>query len=361
MAQFGDTATDYERWVTTWREAVRASPLAIGLVDLSTTSFLELSPGAAGLLGTTPQGGAGLDYLSVADRPEDAAETFRLVRDGMVEGLRGRRRFRRADGSTVEVESSGLAIRSATGPDLGLWVALEVRSEAEDTAGDFLTASPRRRTGAEFDETRLTLDDHWRVAAISTTGEVVLGRPLAELLGCSIIELTHPDDLGALLFAFARASTDAGAEVRVRLHHADGSWRTVQALPTVQERDGRSHFALTVGADGPTDSDGGASQLAGDLRRIADQIEAAGVLTPLVQTADALGVPAVDLSPRQWEVVSRLVRGERVATIAAEMYLSPSTVRNHLSAIFHKVGVHSQQELLALWRGQGVRRPSTEA
>ncbi len=81
-------------------------------------------------------------------------------------------------------------------------------------------------------------------------------------------------------------------------------------------------------------------------------IEAAGVLTSLDQTADALGIsPTAGLSPRQWEVISRLVRGERVATIAAEMYLSQSTVRNHLSAIFHKMGVHSQNELLALWRG----------
>jgi len=71
----------------------------------------------------------------------------------------------------------------------------------------------------------------------------------------------------------------------------------------------------------------------------------------LMQTAAALGVPATaELSPRQWEIASRLVQGDRVATIATEMYLSQSTVRNHLSAIFQKFGVHSQPELLALWR-----------
>ena len=85
------------------------------------------------------------------------------------------------------------------------------------------------------------------------------------------------------------------------------------------------------------------------------------MLAPLAQTADALGISATtELSQRQWEVISRLVRGERVATIAAEMYLSQSTVRNHLSAIFHKVGVHSQNELLALWRGDRGGDPSHE-
>jgi DNA-binding NarL/FixJ family response regulator len=75
------------------------------------------------------------------------------------------------------------------------------------------------------------------------------------------------------------------------------------------------------------------------------------VLRVLGPTADAFRVPALsELSRRQWDVVSRLARGERVSTIATELYLSQSTVRNHLSAIFRKVGVHSQRELLALLR-----------
>ncbi|MGN6472198.1 MAG: LuxR C-terminal-related transcriptional regulator, partial [Mycobacteriales bacterium] len=35
---------------------------------------------------------------------------------------------------------------------------------------------------------------------------------------------------------------------------------------------------------------------------------------------------------------------------ARELYLSPTTVRNHLSAIFQRFGVHSQRELLDLLR-----------
>jgi DNA-binding NarL/FixJ family response regulator len=38
--------------------------------------------------------------------------------------------------------------------------------------------------------------------------------------------------------------------------------------------------------------------------------------------------------------------GERVPSIAAELYVTQSTVRNHLSSVFSKLGVHSQAELL---------------
>jgi DNA-binding NarL/FixJ family response regulator len=62
------------------------------------------------------------------------------------------------------------------------------------------------------------------------------------------------------------------------------------------------------------------------------------------------------LSLRQWEVLSRLLQGDRVSTIAKELFLSPSTVRDHLSAIFERFDVHSQAELLLLLRG--VEEPS---
>jgi DNA-binding NarL/FixJ family response regulator len=68
-----------------------------------------------------------------------------------------------------------------------------------------------------------------------------------------------------------------------------------------------------------------------------------------------------DLSRRQLEILRRLVRGERVPTIARELSVSQSTVRNHLSAIYRSLGVHSQSELLARLMADGVtsagRRP----
>jgi DNA-binding NarL/FixJ family response regulator len=46
-------------------------------------------------------------------------------------------------------------------------------------------------------------------------------------------------------------------------------------------------------------------------------------------------------------VLRRVTAGQRVPTIARELYVSQSTVRNHLAAIFQRFGVHSQADLLA--------------
>jgi DNA-binding CsgD family transcriptional regulator len=59
------------------------------------------------------------------------------------------------------------------------------------------------------------------------------------------------------------------------------------------------------------------------------------------------------LSPREGDIVLRLLAGDRVPRIAESLYLAPSTVRNHLSSVFAKFGVNSQQQLIVLLRAQG--------
>jgi DNA-binding CsgD family transcriptional regulator len=85
------------------------------------------------------------------------------------------------------------------------------------------------------------------------------------------------------------------------------------------------------------------------LWRIAREFE--GVDLPGANLPEPFSQPGVtELSPRQWEVLTRLLRGDRVPRIAEELFLSQSTVRNHLADIFRKMGVHSQEELLDLFR-----------
>ncbi|HEV3266816.1 MAG TPA: MEDS domain-containing protein [Acidimicrobiales bacterium] len=88
------------------------------------------------------------------------------------------------------------------------------------------------------------------------------------------------------------------------------------------------------------------------LWRIAREFEGADMFSAVNNVPDPYSLPGVDeLSPRQWEVLTRLLHGERVPRIAEDLFLSQSTIRNHLADIFKKLGVHSQEELLDLFRG----------
>ncbi len=64
-----------------------------------------------------------------------------------------------------------------------------------------------------------------------------------------------------------------------------------------------------------------------------------------------------NLSSRQIEILRRLLGGQRVRDVAQELFLSQSTIRNHLSAIYQRFGVHSQTELLNLLRKRSANRP----
>lgn len=61
---------------------------------------------------------------------------------------------------------------------------------------------------------------------------------------------------------------------------------------------------------------------------------------------------SIDLTPRQWAVLRLLLQGKRVPTIAAELDVSRSTVRNHLASVFRKCGVKSQPELIEFFRNR---------
>jgi DNA-binding CsgD family transcriptional regulator len=94
------------------------------------------------------------------------------------------------------------------------------------------------------------------------------------------------------------------------------------------------------------------------LLRISREVEAAGIRTISV-VGNSPELPGLDrLSPREREIVRRLLVGERVPTIARQLGLSASTVRNHLSRIYRKVGVHSQVQLIEALQDTNNRSPS---
>ncbi|HEX9356814.1 MAG TPA: LuxR C-terminal-related transcriptional regulator, partial [Streptosporangiaceae bacterium] len=100
------------------------------------------------------------------------------------------------------------------------------------------------------------------------------------------------------------------------------------------------------------------TQLEAHMLRIAEELRTAGLIPRLDQLPALSETPELGkLTSREWAVLTRLVDGQRVSAIAADLHVSQSTVRNHLSSIYAKLGVHSQVDLIRLIR-RGTKRPA---
>ena len=83
------------------------------------------------------------------------------------------------------------------------------------------------------------------------------------------------------------------------------------------------------------------------MRKISDELTRVG-LGQVGTTPEPMPThPDMDLlSRRERDVVTQLLQGHRVVSIAELLEVSEHTVRNHLKSIFRKLGVHSQAELV---------------
>ncbi|MDF4004108.1 helix-turn-helix transcriptional regulator [Luteibacter sp. PPL552] len=70
---------------------------------------------------------------------------------------------------------------------------------------------------------------------------------------------------------------------------------------------------------------------------------------------DAYGL--ADLTAREREVLGHIAEGLADKEIAAELGLSPNTVRNHVAALYSKIDVHSRGEAIVWARERGVAGP----
>jgi DNA-binding CsgD family transcriptional regulator len=105
---------------------------------------------------------------------------------------------------------------------------------------------------------------------------------------------------------------------------------------------------------------GAAEQLSSALLRIGNILQECGVGTQVSgRISDEDVVRLRSLTAREWDVLRGLLANQRVPVIARRLGLSPHTVRNHLKAMFRKLGVSSQSDLLerlsgAQWERAGV-------
>jgi pimeloyl-ACP methyl ester carboxylesterase/DNA-binding CsgD family transcriptional regulator len=81
--------------------------------------------------------------------------------------------------------------------------------------------------------------------------------------------------------------------------------------------------------------------------------------TPRRRAADAPtdSEDLAGLTTREREILELVAAGESNAGIAAALFISEKTVRNHLTAVFDKLGVSSRAQAIVFARDRGVARP----
>ena len=161
---------------------------------------------------------------------------------------------------------------------------------------------------------------------------------------------------GALGLTWAHAGIRLITAFLAEIASGDGSWIPVGVLVApVETNSTRIRFALVGQTERsfPRTPDR-VQELELRLRQIGAELRAAGVLDSMEVAPAPDDYPQMgQLTSRQWEILSRLLQGERVSTIAKALFVSQSTVRNHLSTIFRKFDVHNQAELIEHFRPKG--------
>jgi two-component system response regulator DesR len=114
-------------------------------------------------------------------------------------------------------------------------------------------------------------------------------------------------------------------------------------------RPGYLRTAMEHGASGFLLKDAPASELAGAIRRA---IAGERIVDPGL-AAVALSQGESPLTPREHEVLEASRRHATVAELAAALYLSPGTVRNHLSSVMQKLDARNRGEAVRVAEERG--------
>jgi DNA-binding CsgD family transcriptional regulator len=312
------------------------------LNDLTVSAVSRTALIRPGFPAASAVGRPALELVRGVDR-DGLAAALEAMRTGVINSYHAHRRL---PGPTGVPESAVTVWARAVRFDRGLFSFTQLAFERE----------PRRSPLAEhFGHEPVEMpvgaaDAGWVIRCVSSDITTLLGLTEKEMVGRSLLEAVDDRDVhSSLLDADRWAAEESSVSLGIRLRDARGDWKHLRCVLTpVAGATGRFFMVVPdaeVAVDASADR---AARLEQHLRRIAAEVEASRILAHVERMTDpGRSSPTRPLSSRQLEVLSRLLRGERVPTIAAELFVSRSTVRNHLSAIFERFGVHSQAQLLA--------------
>ncbi|MDX6225638.1 MAG: hypothetical protein QOE64_2014 [Frankiales bacterium] len=338
-----DSGAAYERAL---QNLVRNSPLRIFMLSLPDSRLLEVSDPMAEF-SQRPRGELlTLRLIDLVAEPDLARHSMSQLAEGKLDSYTRQSRYVTPSGESLPITVRITAPMNQCPRTRA--VGLVFDPEMDDGYDDL------PEVASQVGRVLGTVDNEWRIDRITSEVSGLLDIPPSEIIGSSTFSVVHPEDISALLIMAGHATAHTGgASGRIRLRNAADEWVMcrLSLLPLAGEELGG--FAFSVG---PPDGErpapiGRIRELEESLRRIASEITASGVAAMATAMPTALEVPELgSLTSREYEIVVRLVGGERVPAIARRLFLSESTVRNHLTTVYRKFGVSSQGELLARLR-----------
>jgi two-component system response regulator DesR len=174
--------------------------------------------------------------------------------------------------------------------------------------------------------TLLELETDIEVVAQAARGDEVLAAALEARPDVALLDIEMPGQ--------------SGLEAALELRHALPSCRVL--MLTTFGRPGYLRRAMEDGAAGFLLKDAPASELATAIRRA---VAGERVVDPGLAAA-ALSQGESPLTAREHEVLVASRDHATVADLAGALYLSPGTVRNHISSVLQKLGARNRAEAL---------------
>jgi DNA-binding CsgD family transcriptional regulator len=323
-------------------QALSQSAYPLFAIDLDDLSILFVNEAGYELFGW-PSGSLDrhsiVEIVRASDRP--AVETsVRMLGSRVINGYLAVRNYVKADGTELTANSF---VRRVLVNDT--WLALAtIERDVSGLLWPFVAEN--------VDIALAITDHHWVIEHVSSDVQRVLGLSPGTYKGAPLLGLVEPVDVQNVMLAIGRLAAGGGSvTLPTRLRASGGVWRDVFCLIVTM----CDHSPPRLGLAFASVPESGESTPVEDRPRVATVFSDARC-SDVLSGVDAIRsrLPALALSARQWEILTRLIDGDRVRDIADAMYLSPSTVRNHLTALYRKFGVHSQGELLAyLLRASG--------
>ncbi|MFC0228151.1 helix-turn-helix transcriptional regulator [Serratia aquatilis] len=100
----------------------------------------------------------------------------------------------------------------------------------------------------------------------------------------------------------------------------------------------------------------GALTLVKSVARLHGEVVAADAPAPVIPPMDSVAQARFTLTPREREIVDLILGGNGSQQIAARLYISLGTVKNHRKNIYSKLNIGSQAELFSLFLTPPLRR-----